>query len=490
LSEQQLLPTPVNTTIVDNQKLPDVSVRFGGIIGFGYQFNINSSTYLTPEFSYRIPFSKVSTNTSFSSWEIPQLRLSLSLTFALTKEEPPKIEPPSELKVGFTEVRYYDNEGNHYPLKRIKVEDVRYTELFPLLSYAFCDKDSIKPSYKYQTYSISTGAGEFSIQDLESDALKINTRTIDIIGNRMKEYPNAELNITGTYDGKDETNKELPMQRAEFVKNYLVCSYNINSDLIHVKGTGIPEKSSTINVEDGIAENRRIEFSSSNPKILEPIIIQKENQTLAIPNLIEFIPYAISTDSIKNWQLTISQAGRQIRNFNGKGAPVPIKMIIVPNELTKSQIPVEYTFTAISAKNLIKDATGTIPIDYYSFTRKKSEELPDVSISKYSLILFDFDKSDVSSQDREIIEKYIVPAVKFNSTVKVYGYTDRIGDDAYNQKLAERRANAVKEILEQKVKTAKYEAHGVGEKILIFDNDSPVGRQLSRTVQIHIYTPK
>jgi OOP family OmpA-OmpF porin len=49
--------------------------------------------------------------------------------------------------------------------------------------------------------------------------------------------------------------------------------------------------------------------------------------------------------------------------------------------------------------------------------------------------------------------------------VLVTGHTDRIGSDAYNQKLSERRADAVRDYLVSKgVDKAKIEAIGLGEK--------------------------
>ena len=49
--------------------------------------------------------------------------------------------------------------------------------------------------------------------------------------------------------------------------------------------------------------------------------------------------------------------------------------------------------------------------------------------------------------------------------VLVTGHTDRIGTDAYNQKLSERRADAVRDYLVSKgVDKAKIETIGLGEK--------------------------
>ena len=109
---------------------------------------------------------------------------------------------------------------------------------------------------------------------------------------------------------------------------------------------------------------------------------------------------------------------------------------------------------------------------------------------KQERILFDFDSDKISESDLSIINRDIVPEIKFNSTVKIYGYTDRIGEPKYNRELAQRRATAVMNYLQSKVKSAKYEVYGVGENEVIFDNKLPVGRQLSRTVQIYVITPR
>ena len=118
------------------------------------------------------------------------------------------------------------------------------------------------------------------------------------------------------------------------------------------------------------------------------------------------------------------------------------------------------------------------------------EQLSDRTIAKFSLVLFDFDKSDLTDDNRRILETIVLPVVQFNSTVKIFGYTDRIGDAEYNKKLAASRATTVKNALEAKVKDAKYEIYGLGESVQVFDNSTPIGRHLSRTVQIYVETPK
>lgn len=491
------IPVANNYTL-SQQDVPDNSGTIPGTnfratlaIGAGYSFKISNKFYVSPELSYRFPFTRVSSDAMFSTWHASQLRLGVNVAFSLESEPEAEPLPPAGIDLGFKEIRYYNPDGTTAPVQSIKVEDVQYSELYPFIPYIFLDKNTIEPSENSQLLIGRKETGEFSIQKLEPDAMKINISTLDIIGKRMEENPNTDLTIVGTNDGVDEKNsKDLSLMRAVWAKDYLVENYDIDPKKITVKGEGLPQKPSSLKDPDGIAENRRIEFYSNTPDLFKPILIQNENQRLADPALIEFIPFAHSEDSVITWSFELTQADRMLRHNKGMGTPPPMQWAIRPNELTNKQVPIDYKLTATNLTGVEKSITGSIPVEYFSSTRKKTEDLPDRTVSKYSLILFDFDKAEISKDDKKIIDEYIIPSIKYNSTVKIYGYTDRIGDDTYNQKLARRRAETVRDYIKSKKKDVKIDIYGVGESVPIFDNNSPVGRQLSRTVQIHVITPK
>lgn len=485
---------PSQTQSLTNIDVPDQKLtRIAIALGAGYIIDLTKNIFLMPEVSYRLPLSKVSNNIDFPDWNIGQLRLGVNLTFGLAKYEEPVTETKENyyMNVETPQISYYDEKMNPRPVDKIKVEEVQYTELFPLIPYIFFPNGESVPTAETQVLSAQNAAGEFSISKLPPDAMKINSYTLDIIGSRMKENKYSDMTVTGTLNSKElKTNKKLAKERADFVKNYLVGNYGVDASRINAIGGGFPTKPSNKNDAMGDIENSRAEITTKDPEILKPIIISADKERITTPQIINFNVGISTNDTIAYWALKYYQAGNEISKFDGEGMPKNISWQIGPNQLEASQTPVDWEFTAKSKNGLSKTIDGSIPVDYFSFSRKKTENLPDKIISKFSLVLFDFDSPVLSEQDKAIIDKYIVPAISANSTIQIYGYTDIIGDPDYNKTLATKRAESVHKYLESKVKNVQYQTFGVGESVLIFNNNLTTGRQLSRTVQIYVVTPK
>ena len=76
-----------------------------------------------------------------------------------------------------------------------------------------------------------------------------------------------------------------------------------------------------------------------------------------------------------------------------------------------------------------------------------------------------------------------------NTTVNVIGHTDSTGDAGYNQGLSQRRAQAVAGVLiSGGVSGSRINAFGRGESAPVASNDTAVGRQQNRRVEI-VITP-
>ena len=108
-------------------------------------------------------------------------------------------------------------------------------------------------------------------------------------------------------------------------------------------------------------------------------------------------------------------------------------------------------------------------------------------------VLFDFGKSDIRPDAAQTLSK--LATVLNNAkvpTAHIYGHTDSVSDEAFNQKLSEDRANAVKNELSKNGVSATLDATGYGETKPVAPNenpdgsDNPAGRALNRRVEIYI----
>jgi OOP family OmpA-OmpF porin len=101
-------------------------------------------------------------------------------------------------------------------------------------------------------------------------------------------------------------------------------------------------------------------------------------------------------------------------------------------------------------------------------------------------INFDFDKSNIKEEFYPTLDE--VQAVLKNNpilNVMIEGHTDGIGTAAYNQRLSERRAQAVKEyFVKAGIESHRMNAVGYGLTKPIASNDTEEGRAKNRRVEV------
>lgn len=103
-------------------------------------------------------------------------------------------------------------------------------------------------------------------------------------------------------------------------------------------------------------------------------------------------------------------------------------------------------------------------------------------------ILFDVDQTQLKTAARTNIENLAASLKKNPQTnILIIGHTDNTGADAYNYRLSNRRANAVKAYTEaQGIASSRLSTEGRGETEPIADNTSETGRAKNRRVEIVI----
>lgn len=115
------------------------------------------------------------------------------------------------------------------------------------------------------------------------------------------------------------------------------------------------------------------------------------------------------------------------------------------------------------------------------------EEVVEAETVRVELdVKFDFDKAQVKQDSYSDIENLAEFMKQFPQTsTTVEGHTDSVGNDAYNQKLSERRAGAVRDVLVNQygVDANRVNAVGYGEAHPVADNATRDGRAVNRRVE-------
>ena len=100
---------------------------------------------------------------------------------------------------------------------------------------------------------------------------------------------------------------------------------------------------------------------------------------------------------------------------------------------------------------------------------------------------FDFDKATLKPAGIGKIDEEIVRPMKEHANLRalVEGHTDSVGSDVYNQRLSERRANAVRDYMVSRgISASRIKTKGYGEAKPIASNMTAEGRAKNRRVEV------
>ncbi len=105
-------------------------------------------------------------------------------------------------------------------------------------------------------------------------------------------------------------------------------------------------------------------------------------------------------------------------------------------------------------------------------------------------MLFGFDSAELSEDARAVIDERIQTLrgqARLTSAMRIEGYTDNVGPEAYNLALSQRRAQAVADYIVSQsynVTASDIEVVGMGESNPVASNATPEGRAENRRVVI------
>ena len=474
---------------VESGDLKTAGTAIGAALSIGYEFKLKGGMILSPEISYRKGLNSV---TSTYDWNTDIIRAGISVTWEYGGDEEEVIIPEKEVEEPvIIEPEKKILVERKPEILSIDAEELVFTETvvtqtYPLLPYIFFDSASVELKDVY----VSTDKLDIESQ-LPKNSLKIYYKSLDIIGTRMKDNPNSSLTVIGVTDGfemPDSANREkLALSRAKNIVKYLQNKYDIAGNRFNIDTRDRPLNPTSSRYNEGPEENRRVEFIASNSKILEPVIHSRfieyktPEKTIDISNKFE------GTDEIDSVRVEILKGGNVIMselhpgNASDFSFPIDNEMINSLGDAATYNTNTNIRTTIYGNNKELDTKIARLPV---RSDRNKFE------LGRLNLIVFDFDKSVISSTNKVMIEDFINTNISNDSEIKITGSTDRLGEKEYNKQLSKERAETVEKYITKYKKNADItEVRGIGSSELPFDNNLPEGRFYCRTVLIEVKTP-
>lgn len=438
---------------------------------------------------------------AIETWNLTTLRAGIALKFGRgQKIIVPLVVPdsPAPLPV----FKFTVHSPANIPVER------RVRETFPLRNYVFFEEGSTVISDRYLLLEKN------QVKDFKQDQLEVYVpkrlsgrsdrqmivyyNVLNIVGDRLGQNPAADIMLTGA------SAEGIPdgLAMAESVKKYLVDVFGINASRIKTEGRIKPRLPSEqldgtkelvlLREEDrrvsiwSESEAMMMEFQSGADAPLKPVEINAV-QTAPIDSYVTFNVEG-AKKAFSSWTLEVRDEKGILQNFGpytGETVSIPGKTIMG----TKPQGDYKVTMVGITKNGMT--VKKEVPVVMKLWTPSEAEQG-----LRYSLI-FEFDKSDVISTYNSYLTDVVAPGIPRNGSVVIHGYTDIIGTDESNLALAWDRANEVRRILENALKTngrsdVRFEVYGFGEDQALspFANDTPEERFYNRTVVIDIIPAK
>ena len=399
-----------NQTSGDIQNTLALQASLLGGLSYDIPLSAGGTFIASPEVFYSLGL------TSFVSdldWSGNALRGGISLKYSPLPAAPVTTPPPAEpvptpepakpSLVASVSVVGLDEAGREIPVSRIVVEDFLQTYSQPLLPYIFFDDNSADIPARYSRLTAEQ-AKNFSLNNLYTmETLPAYHEILDIVGLRMANSPEAKITLTGTNSnaGAERNNTELSKRRAEAVKNYLVTVWKIDKNRIAVQSRNLPQTPSNIQENDGIEENRRVEISSAS-QILAPLLLSDTLRT-ASPSQLRFKTNI--SENAASRRLILLKDNRPISDFSDMGTSRDVAVRDIATTLGETSA-LSYRLSARTVDGRTAESTtGSLPIEIRNLESKRRTSLADKEIETYSLMLFEFDKADLTSENERAAQE-------------------------------------------------------------------------------------
>jgi outer membrane protein OmpA-like peptidoglycan-associated protein len=248
-----------------------------------------------------------------------------------------------------------------------------------------------------------------------------------------------------------------------------------------------PSLTSNEKYAQGIEENRRVELDATDPSLLSPVVHSWFKEYVPVQPRQEFSVSVLNPEQARQWTLGVEHRTKPVARKDGQGVPPRSIVFDLDQEMTSKLGPVVGPVDTLNAALQVN--TTAAPANAATrFPLVKT--VSNFEVSRLSLIVFDYDRADISKANTEMMRRVVQAAVREGSEASIVGSTDRLGELDHNLQLSTERARAVERTahaIAPSLTISKVE--GIGPSVLPYDNSLPEGRFYCRTVSLTITTP-
>jgi outer membrane protein OmpA-like peptidoglycan-associated protein len=378
----------------------------------------------------------------------------------------------------------------------ITIEEVMTIDSSPLLNHIYFPAGSSNMLARYALFADRGEAGAFLETDLKTTMEKYQN-TLNVIGKRLQDNTDAVITLVGCNSGVGNEDIALSQRRTERIKRYFITIWGIDPARITTKSRGLPEVASSSTDLYGQVENQRVEILSDHPAVLNTI---KSTYFDVLSDSDEiFITPSIETEAgIEKWSISLLGDNQILKKVAGWGV-VPSMLAF---DIYSFGLVNMVQFKSLNAVMEVEDqeqnsrkleSVTPVSVVFQKHQERLTQKLGYKVIERYALILFEFDKAEITGRNRMIVDRIVKRIRELpDALVKVTGHTDIIGKEDYNMKLSMRRADAVFSKMAAAGLSAPKSTTvtGVGPFNPPFDNYLPEGRAFNRTVIVTIQYEK
>jgi len=441
---------------------------------------------------------------SIETWNITTLRVGTAIKLGMSKQKKNiKDKVQGEEQVAATNsTNFIVNSPKNIPIER------QVRETFPIRNYVFFDlgstqipdryvlltKDSVR-AFKEEQIALFTPKNLSGRADRQ---MVVYYNILNILGDRMIKNKQANITLVGS----SEEGAADGVKMAESIKTYLTSIWGIGAERIRTEGNNKPKLPSQQNASSNESVllkegDRRVSIESSSPALLmefssgpsaplKPIEI-KDVQKAPIESYVTF-NNAGAEKNLKSWTLELKDKDGKLQNFG----PYTKDVVLMPGQNILGSNPTgDYTVTMIGTDKKGKIEKKESKISMVLWKPPVTEE-----VMRFSVI-YEFNESNAITLYEKYLKEVVIQKIPMGGSVIIHGHTDAIGDAAYNERLSWARANDVKTIMENGLKTigrsdVSFQILGLGEDETAapFNNKYPEERFYNRTVVIDIIPKK